>query len=246
MQNVTLGDLRLALKDLSTARQSYFQNTSTYALYGPMLDAKRAAIEALPEALTSNRPRAQLLGEADLRHDDLGAAFFYLGEAILRHPDSPQELRERVRRVREAFVPRLGVLKEKYADEALAAEKKRAEIARYEDDLRAIPTPLGDSAYEWATAFVEAGERIGKLLSDRATDAANADASGAAALRGATIGLLGRARQALEDEVAHNPALPRNLVKLVFGYIDVLQSFREARPTGEPPPPESGPIPEAG
>ncbi|HSN96937.1 MAG TPA: hypothetical protein VLS89_01525, partial [Candidatus Nanopelagicales bacterium] len=217
-------------------RLAYFQPTNTYLLYGPMLLARRDEIAALPEALTSNRPKAALLGQVDVRHDGYGAALWHLAECILRHPDSSPELRERATRVREGFVPRLRVLKEKYVDESRAADRNREKLATFQADLEAIPTPLGGNALAWATGFVEAGEQIGMLLSDRATIQANA-AEGAGLLRSTTLGLVSRARQALEDEVAHNPALPRNLVKLVFGYFDLLQSFREKQPTGEEPPP---------
>ena len=235
MQHLTLGDLQVGLKDLFGARLSHFQSTNTYTLYGPMLAARRDEIAALPEALTSNRPKAARLAEVDVRHDGIGAALWHLSEAIVRHPDSSPELREHAVHVREGFVPRLGVLKEKYADEAHAALKNRDKLTTLEADLRSIPTPHGGDALAWATAFVTSGEQIGELLSDRATIEAGA-ASAAGSLRGATVGLLYRARQALEDEVAHNKTLPRNLVKLVFGYFDVLQGFRESRPADDEPP----------
>jgi hypothetical protein len=243
MQNLTLGDLVRALKDLFTTRLAAFQTTTTFALYGPMLSARRSAIEALPEALTSNRPKAALLAESDIRHDGFGAALWYLFEAILRHPKCSPELKAAVLRARQKFIPKLGVLKDSYADEANAAHKHRPALAELEADLKLIKTPDGATAYEWVSQFLDEGDTIGQLLSDRAFIEAGSDgAAAAASLRASTIGLLGRARDALRDEVTYNPALPRNIEAVVFGYFDVLQRFREENATSaEPPAPPAQP-----
>ena len=48
-------------------------------------------------------------------------------------------------------------------------------------------------------------------------------------MRSATIGLLARFRQALADEVAAKPSLPRDLESKVFAYFDQLEANRAAR-----------------
>ena len=66
-------------------------------------------------------------------------------------------------------------------------------------------------------------------------------------LRVSTIGLLGRARASLADELDAKAALPRNLDARIFGYFDELASMRgksgsggSGGGSGEPgePPPE--------
>lgn len=246
MSNLTLGDLKAGLKDLLGPRLVHFQPTAAHAMYGPMLSARLAEIEALPSALTGNKPNAVALAETDDRHDGYGASLWHLGQAILKHPDSTPELRASAERVLEGFIPRLGVLRAKYIDESQAAAANRARLTTLQADLEAIPSPLGGDALAIATAFVDSGDQLGQLLSNRAIVEANATGSLGGGVRSATIGLLGHVRSALEYEVAHNPARPRNLVNLVFGYFDLLSEFRQKHPVAEeapppPPPPETEP-----
>jgi len=50
----------------------------------------------------------------------------------------------------------------------------------------------------------------------------------ASKVRSETVGLLNRLRDALADDIAANPALPRDLDAQIFGYLDVLEAQRKA------------------
>ncbi|WP_437544804.1 hypothetical protein WME97_36925 [Sorangium sp. So ce367] len=102
-------------------------------------------------------------------------------------------------------------------------------------------------------AFVAAGDDIDGLLRRRATLLAtgeNAAASGP--LRGAAVGLLGRFRKALRDEIQEEGSkLPADHEARLFTYVDKLNSDRErvgrgrAAPEQAPPTPPSPPtVPE--
>jgi hypothetical protein len=228
MRNLTLGDLKLGLNDLLEKRSADLKSCQAGALYGPMLTAKRDAINGLPEALTGGRPLAAQLAEADVWHDGYGGAVWHLTEAILRHPDLPANLVEAAERVREAFIPSLGVLKETYADQAAAAKENRPSLKELGDELKAIDVPGGKTLHTWVSAFLKAGDNLDKLLSDRAMTGAEAGegAKDTAGLRSATIGMLGRFRAAVADEVGSNAKLPKNLDGRLFGYFDELSQAR--------------------
>jgi hypothetical protein len=228
MRNLTLGDLKLGLNDLLEKRAADLKACQAGALYAPMLTTKREAIDALPEALTGGRPLAAQLAEADVRHDGYGGAVWHLTEAILRHPDLPAKVVNAAERVREAFIPSLSVLKESYADQAAAAKANRASLKELEGELKAIDVPGGKTLYTWVSAFLKEGDNLDTLLSDRATSGAGAGegAKDAGGLRGGTIGMLGRFRAAVADEVTSNPKLPKNLDGRLFGYFDELSQAR--------------------
>jgi hypothetical protein len=101
----------------------------------------------------------------------------------------------------------------------------------------------------WAEAFLDRGNALDDLLSERASQtAADGESSRASAmaLRSSTIGLVGRCRSALADEMAVNEELPKDLSALVFGYFDELarlrdQSDKGSSPSGGGSPPDSPP-----
>ncbi len=229
MRNLLLGDLKLALRNLLGNRKPQLVASNSGKLYAPQLAKKLVEIEELPEALTSGRPLAQDLADTDELHDGLGEAIYYHTETILRLPLASADLKASAQRVRNAFVPRLGVLRESYATEAAAADENRAALATLEADLQAIPVPVPKDAtlLDWATAFVDSGDKLGKLLSDRSLLGSGAVPTQALTVRTATIGLLGRFRAALADEMAHEPSLPRDLDTQVFSFFDELQATRE-------------------
>jgi hypothetical protein len=103
--------LKLALRELLGARNADLLLSGTGKVYAPQLAHKLAEIEALPEALTGGRPLAQELADTDDTHDGLGEAMYYQIEALLRLPFTEPEQKASLQRIREAFVPRLGVLR---------------------------------------------------------------------------------------------------------------------------------------
>jgi hypothetical protein len=221
--------LSLALVAFAKEQAATFATTETGKFYGPKLAKKQKEIEALPEAIEGGRPLAEQLAEVDIRHDALGAAIFYYVEAILRHPLLSDAVKQTALRIRFIFVPAISVLQAAYATEAKAAQDNRPKLTELATELKSFPVSGGPGAtlYDWISAFLDAGDEIGGLLRSRAlAEAAAEGAENAKAVRTATIALLGRCRDALAEELAENPALPRNLDGILFGYFDKLEQMR--------------------
>lgn len=231
MRNLTLGDLRLALRDLLGDKLTELRLSATGKLYEPRLRAKQKQIEAIPDAAGSLAPLARELGEADVQHDGFGGASHYLCRAIEAHPTLPASLKQAAADVQKTFVPQLEILRASYPDEAAAALDKRPELVRLKAELKSIAVPGGGTLLDWMTSFITAGDDIDKLLRERATRLAtgeNAAASGP--LRGATVGLLGRFRDALGDEIQEDGGkLPEGYDARLFAYIDKLNDDRIVR-----------------
>ncbi len=88
------------------------------------------------------------------------------------------------------------------ADEASAALDHRPELAKLKGQAKAVEVPGGGTLYDWVKAFLGAGDEIDKLLRERAKLLASGpNAAGTGPLREATVGLLGRFREALRDEI---------------------------------------------
>jgi hypothetical protein len=220
MRNLTLADLGEGLADLLDKRAKSIENTQTGKLYGPILAAKRKAIEnALKVAFET---KAGDLSETDAQHDGLGGAIWHFTEAVLCHPFVSVERREAARRVREAFIPDLGLLSDSYADEAAAAKANRPKLVALEADLRMLSTPDGQTMYEWALAFVEKGDELARKLAAREQGSALDAFRQQTALRVTTIGLVGRFRASLRDEMKENPSLPATIEADIFAGFDAL------------------------
>lgn len=171
MRNLTLGDLKLALRDLLGDKLAQLRLTATGKLYEPRLRAKQQQIEAIPDAAGSQAPLAKELGEADIRHDGFGGATFYLCRAIEVHPTLPASLKQAAADVQRTFVPQLDVLRASYPDEASAALDNRPELTKLKSELKSIATPGGGTLLDWVQSFITAGDEIDKLLRERATPA---------------------------------------------------------------------------
>ncbi len=202
MRNLTIGDLRLALRDLLGDKLPDLRASATGKLYEPRLRAKQKEIEAIPDAAGTQAPLAKELGEADVEHDGYGAAIFYLCRAVDAHPKLPASLKRAAADVQATFVPQLDVLRAPYQDEAAVALDNRPELAKLKTELTSIAVPGGGTLYDWSKDFLGAGDGIDKLLRERARLLATAEnAAATGPLRGATVGLLGRFREALRDEI---------------------------------------------
>lgn len=169
----------------------------------------------------------------DTLHDGLGGAIWFMTEAYLRSPVVSPQVADTARRIRATFIPALNELNATYATEAHAALQRKELLEQHRDALESLPVAENKTMFDWTKAFVEAGERLHQLLSDRA-DAAEGSRKEAGALRAGTIGMLNRLRGTLADEVEHDPALPRDLDDQVFGYFDVknLARRRGGLPSG--------------
>lgn len=238
MRNLLLTDLLLGLNDLLDKRGTTLRSSAAGRLYEPLLVSQRDAIEALPESLRGGEPLADALGAMDLRHDSFGSAVYFLTEAHIRLEPFEPELARRARAIRDAFVPTLSELRATYPTEAAAAIRRAPKLEAMKAELEAFPV-MGGTLYTWVKEHIEAGKRLDQLTSERATVRAEtaSDRGPAGGLRSATIGLLGRARAAMTDELAANTTLPRNLVEETFGYFDELSLTRagKEKPAKEKP-----------
>jgi hypothetical protein len=204
---------------------------------------------ALP-AIATGLPLVDELDTADKRHDGLGAAIWFLLEAYLRHPDTTPAMVEAAKKIRAAFIPTLEELGASYEAEAKAAMDRKPDLTKLEAELKMFPVG-GATLYDWATAFLAAGEHISTLLSARA-DAK--DRKAATRLRAETIGALNRLRKTLALEMKHDPKLPADLDAQVFGYFDLLEAKAAGAQTAgkeedeapAPPPPAAPATPQGG
>jgi hypothetical protein len=226
---ITLGDLLLGFTEFSQQQAATFAATETGKFYGPKLAKMKTEIEDLPDALKGARPMAEELADADAEHDALGSAIWYYVECIVRHPLLSEPVKQAALRIRKAFIPSLAVLTAAFASEANAALDNRPKRKELETELKLFPMPGtgGETLDDWAGAFLDAGDTIGTLLRERAIkEAGAAGAEKTKAVRVAAISLLHRAREALVEEIQDNPALPRNLDLVLFGYFDKLEQMR--------------------
>lgn len=241
MRHIPLSALKIALADLFDKRIDALLASNAGKTYEPVLRDKKDRIEALPEALTGGRPLAEAMTEIDDHHDGYGAALWYMTEAYLRCPEVSAHTRKIIERIRSIFIPELEVIRAPYADEAEAAARNKNDLVEYESDLKAIPLADGKSLYDWCVGFVNKGEELGVLLSQRA-DLTAIGRVEASKLRAATVGTLGRLRAALADEMSVNPNLPTDLDAKIFGLFDELDKMaadasaaRKRPATLEPP-----------
>jgi hypothetical protein len=243
MRNLTIGDLKLALRDLLGPNLAQLQLTQTGKLYENRLRAKQQALEDIPDPALRTAPLADALSAKDAHHDGIGSAVHYLCLAIEAHPQLAASLKQAARETREAFVPQLSVLRRPYADEAAAALDHEANgLPRLESAMQTIDVPGGGTLDGWVTAFVQTGHGIDALLRERAKLVHTGEnAAIAGPLRSATVGLLGRFRDALRDEIEEaGSVVPQTHEAVLFAYIDQLAAQRAHATTTQP----SGATPE--
>lgn len=228
LRHLTIGDLKLGLRDLIDERGDELRRSATGRLYEPRLRAKQKEIEAIPDAAGTHTPLAKELSEADAQHDGFGAAIFFLCKAIEAHPALSAAIKQAAATAQQTFVPKLEVLRAPYADQASAALDNRPEMAKLKAELKSIATPGGGTLLDWVKSFIAAGDEIDNLLRRRATLLATSEnAAATGPLRGATIGLLGRFRDALRDEIEQDGGLPADHETRLFAYLDKLNADRE-------------------
>jgi len=236
MKFLTADDVFLALVDILTVRKADLELSGVGKVYSPQLAKRRAAYEALPEYQSGERVHATALANTDVTHDAFGSGIWLYTEAVLITPGISTAARDAAQRVRAAFIPERDRLGDSYATEAATAQRNRPKLDELKDDLKLLPVPDGKTLLDWAQSFVDSGDELNKLLSDRSSTEASHDGKAASELRVKTIGLFGRFRQALRDEIAENLALPRDLEARVFAYLDELAARRHRKKHEEAPP----------
>lgn len=227
-QMLTLGDLEQGLDDLLTNRQAALALTRVGKAYEELLKQKRAQMDAFPTEFGEGKPVPELLATVDAEHDGYGMAIYYLTEAYLNLPNVDTEVLEAIMHIRASLIPTLAQLHDSYADEAEAALRRKAALPQLAADLMRVPV-VGGSLHNWATAFVEAGAKLQKLL-EQPADSSSVQRKEAQRLRIETLGLLNHARTVILDEIASRPTLPRHLDTQIFGYLDQLEKARSLAP----------------
>ena len=219
MRHILLESLHLGLADVLSKRLPALQSFANGAANIPLLTILHTRISALPQALLG-RPLADELDATDNLHDSVGGGIYFITEAYLRNANTTPELIAAAKQIRAELIPALDSLSATYESEASMARLHKERLTELKPALDLFPV-VGGTLYTWAVDFVEAGEKIDKLLSERADAKDRAEAS---ALRSDTIGLLNRLRKSLKAEQKINPALPQDLESQVFGYFDLLET----------------------
>lgn len=222
-----LTDLKLGLSDLLGKKRHLLEPTNTGKTYLPLLQEQLQAIDDLPASVEAGTPLAAELGERDTEHDGFGSAVWFVTEAYARCPDTSDEVRAAAARIRAQFIPALQELQGTFVDEAHRARDREVTLKDHKEDLKLIPVAGGKTLFDWVSGFINAGLALNDLLSDRA-DAPLDSRAGAGTLRTKALGLLSRMRGALNDEVAANKKLPRDLEAQAFAYLDQLATQRPA------------------
>jgi hypothetical protein len=240
--HITLFSLKLGLHDLLDKRQADLAKSKAGKYFSPALQEQREAIDGLPPAVVGTAPLAEELLETDGRHDGYGATLWFATEATFRNPDSTADLLAAAHRVRDAFMPALGELKDKYALEAHRAQERKPSIKTLSIDLKMFPVAGSGTLLDVVQKFIDAGVSLDELLSQRG-DAPKAARERAAMLRAEAIGVLGRFRSELVKEVDKNPSLPQDLDQRVFGYFDTLEAMEhKAKKKKDEPAPVVPPV----
>ncbi len=242
MANYTLIQAAQGLRNLLEERAADLRKTKAGRFHEPALVELRAEIDALPAAITGSKPLVEDLDTADALHDGYGAAIFYATEVALRLPDTSAEVRAAALRIRDAFVAALAELQDAYVMEAHRAAERRSLLQTMRADLELFPVRKGETLLQVAERFLDAGDKLNALLSQRG-DVPKADRRKAAVLRSRAVGLLNRLRADLREEVERTPSLPRDLEQRVFGYLDTLSAMKKKPGSGKPEPaaPPAGP-----
>lgn len=240
MSQLPLSDILVGLRNV-LGQEALLRTTGVGTAYLPRLHRVLADIEALPPALTRNRPYGDALRVADRTHDALINGIWHIVEAYLDLEDVAPEAQKSARHIREGVVPDRKAAKGSYAAEVAAAAVRKLTIETHRQDLEAIPVAGGKSLLTWAELLQAQAAEIESLLGQRGEAVVTQEnRAQAMALRSEAQGTASRMRAALEDEVAGNPALPGDLPDRIFATWDELEALAEARRgesgSGEPPP----------
>jgi hypothetical protein len=241
---LTLADVKLVLDDLLDKRKPALEKSQYGKLAEPELAELKAAIDALPRALTTASPLSEELAEADDDHDEAGRVIFYATEVVLHDKDASAEAVAAAKHVRAQLVPELDELRAPLADEVSRAKERRPLLSdkSFKAELKLLPLTGGRSVFDAATTMLDAADRISTLLSNR-SDVAKPDRSAATTLRPKVIGVLNDLRRNLTKERARNKRLPTDIDSQIFSYFDLLNQRRPAKKAAAPPatPPQASP-----
>jgi hypothetical protein len=227
---LTISDCALIVDDFVSNRWELLMRFAMGPVFGEAFKTRQAELLTLSRAL-DKRPLADRLLSADGGFDGFGRAVFYLGEALESLSLLGASYKDTLAKTRATFVPSLSVLSQSYQDEAFQATRNRNDVSKMETELKAFV--IGDiTLYDVVNGFVAAGIEIDDLLKQRAGATAavkDPEATRAGRLRGEIVGLLGRLRASVKDEISLNSKLPAKLEVELFAYVDQLVASREAQ-----------------
>jgi hypothetical protein len=172
MAQLTLADLKLYLTYLLDQRGELLMQSAIGRAYHPVLVERRRQIEDLPSEVTGDGlPLADQLTHTAVRHEALAEAIDLMTRACeaipLDYTGISPSVREAARAVRTALVPRRNGLR-RPEWRVMGTAECRARLTQLEPQLRMLPTPGGETVYEWAEAFVAEGAKLHELLTRRA------------------------------------------------------------------------------
>lgn len=236
MRNLTLHDVKLALRELLDNRSKVLTGTHAGAMFLPAIENIRNKIDGL-EIRDDGSDLTTELAHEDARHDGFAAAVWYLSEAYLALPDLPFGDRVALKMLRREILPPPHELSAPYADEAARANERAAALTEeHRTALRRFPVRGAKTMLEWIEAYISSGRRLERLLSQRAMAVETGEVAvsplEAGRLRGRAVALLIQLRETLKYELHANPGRARDLDKQVFTFIDKLASSRQTSRDG--------------
>ncbi len=231
MNRIRTGDLLLGLNDLFITKIALIRALASFVIFGPPLDRMRGVLGSMYRGLTAT-PLVKQLSEKDAVHDSAGRMLYSICSGFALLTAISEERREFYARIRDTFIPNLSILKMSYADESAAATLRLNDLETMKGLMEEIALPENMTLYSLTATYLQAGVALGELMSSRVGEEIADDAKRTKQLhvvRLETLGLLGRFRDALTEEVKGNEALARDLPEQVFGYIDSLAAKRDRR-----------------
>lgn len=237
MRNLTLQDVKAALPDLLDHRAEALDGTHAGPIFLPMLSNLRRKLDELPEG--DDGELVAELAREDARHDGFAAAVWFFTEAYLRLPVLDPAERDALEELRDRLLPRPSELSAPYAREAARAkERADALTPEYRAVLERYPVRGGETLWQWMSAYLDAGERLQRLLSQRSVEESFGGGYetplDAGRLRGRVVGLLAQLRETLRHELYERPEHWQGIDQQVFEYVDQLSEHRaRARPVAD-------------
>ena len=243
MRDILLPGIFLGLNDLLTKRLPALQSFAAGAASVDTLTAQRDAMANLP-AITGTNPALVGLENEDKQHDGVGRAIWYMLEAYIVCPNTPDDLRETAKKLQATYVPALRDLTLSYKAE-IAAWQARKDM-NFETELAKFPLAehtgfsWGPATLsDWASMFDSAATGVYIGVRDKPEEEARYRKE-TTRLRNETTGTLNRLRTSLTLEAKQDPKLPADLEEQVFGYFDQLEkqaTDAKPKPKAKPPAP---------
>lgn len=230
MRNLTLHDVKLALRELLDNRSDVLTGTHAGAMFLPAIESIRKKVDCLLVRDDRDDLTTELAHE-DARHDGYAAAAWFASESYLALPDLPFGDRVALKMLRREILPPPHELSAPYADEAAkAVARAEAMNEEHREALRRFPVRGDKTLLDWIEAYIESGKRLQRLLSQRAmaeqTGEVDVSPLEAGRMRGRGVALLIQLRETLKYELHAQPERARELDRQVFQFVDKLSSAR--------------------